>query len=148
MDSFYSWGLLHHGDEVQSAVLGAKTVVILRLTDLDICLERGLIIPTEKVLHVSARVNANLAVIFEVFRLQVDLFVAGDICLKVVVLMLAPVLECVQLLLELPSPALSKTWSKKCGLEFLLGSAHITGLVELVNAGVCGVFLTMSLSLA
>ncbi len=51
--------------------------------------------------------------------------------------MLAPVLEGTQFLLKSPCLALSKTWSKKRGLEFLKGSMDIVVLAEIVDAGLC-----------
>ncbi len=78
----------------------------------------------------------------------VDLLVVSDVRLEVVVLVLALVLEGTQLLLKLLGLALSKTQSKKCGLEFLIGSAEIVGLAELVNTGLCRGLLDNELEFA
>ncbi len=63
---------------------------------------------------------------------------ASNVHLEVVKLVFTPVLEGAQLLLKSPCPVLSETGSKICGPDFLVGSPDIMGLVELVNAGLCG----------
>ncbi len=82
----FAAGVLHHGSEVWRTALEANAVVILRLTDLDSCLEGGLIYPPEKVKHVSARIDASVTVILEVLHLLVDLFVADNVRRKLLCL--------------------------------------------------------------
>ncbi len=82
--------------------------MILGLTDLDDCLEGGFIYPSEKVMLTSDRINASVIIILEVLHLLVDLFMANNVSLKVVVLVLIPVLEGAQLLIELPCLEMGK----------------------------------------
>ncbi len=144
VDSSCCHGLLHHGGEVQNAVPKDEAVVIWRLTDLDSCVRRGLVYPSKKVMYMSARIDASITIILEVLHLLVDLFMGSNV-LEVLVLVLTPVLEGSKLLLKLPCLVLSENWSKKRGPEFLVGSADIAGLTELVDAGLCGGLLNNEL---
>ncbi len=111
--------------------------MILGLTDLDSGLEEGLIYLSKEILHTSVWVDASVTVILEVLHLLVDLLVAGNIELKVVLLVLALVLEVVQIFFQLSGAALGKTRAKKRGLKFLEGGTNIAGLAKLVDADLC-----------
>ncbi len=62
----------------------SNAVLILRLTDLDSCLEGGFIYSSKIVAHTITRVNSSITVILEVLHLLEDLLMTGDTHLEVV----------------------------------------------------------------
>ncbi len=56
IDLFQGQGPLNHGGEIQGTVLEANPVLILRLANLNSCLEGGFINSSKKIAHTSTRV--------------------------------------------------------------------------------------------
>ncbi len=93
--SFHSRGLLHHGGKIRGTCMKVSAIGGLRLKDLNSSLERGLVDPRQEETCVDANVYTSISIILEVLHLLEDLFMMGNVGLKVAVFKVPFILECV-----------------------------------------------------
>ncbi len=86
IDSFCSKRLLHHLHKVRSTSVEVNAIRVLRLANLDGSLGEGFVYFTKKVAYADSGINPSITIILEVLLLLENLFVVGNIHLKVVTL--------------------------------------------------------------